>query len=95
MGISPRQFEQMRERVSSKERSVKKTPVEPLAHKVVLGIDPSLRGTGYGVIRLGRSGPKAVAQGTVKCGAKLERSRCLHEISSMSRSSRQGICRCD
>ena len=85
MGISPRQFEQMQERVSGKKRSAKKTPVEPLAHKVILGIDPSLRGTGYGVIRLGRSGPKAVAQGTVKCGAKLARSRCLHEISSAIR----------
>ena len=85
MGISPRQFEQMQERVSGKKRSAKKTPVEPLAHKVILGIDPSLRGTGYGVIRLGRSGPKAVAQGTVKCSAKLERSRCLHEISSTIR----------
>ena len=85
MGISPRQFEKMQERVSGKKRSAKKTPVEPLAHKVVLGIDPSLRGTGYGVIRLGRSGPKAVAQGTVKCGAKLERSRCLLEISSTIR----------
>ena len=81
MGISPRQFEQMQERVRGKKRSAEKTPVEPLAPKVVLGIDPSLRGTGYGVIRLGRSGPKAVAQGTVKCSAKLERSHCLHEIS--------------
>ena len=85
MGISPRQFEQMQERVSGKKRSAKKTPVEPLAHKVVIGIDPSLRGTGYGVIRLGGSGPKAEAQGTVKCGPKLERSRCLHEISSTIR----------
>ncbi len=75
----------MQERVSGKKRSAKKAPVEPLAHKVILGIDPSLRGTGYGVIRLGRSGPKAVAQGTVKCSAKLERSRCLHEISSTIR----------
>jgi len=75
----------MQERVSGKKCSAKKTPVEPLAHKVILGIDPSLRGTGYGVIRLGRSGPKAVAQGTVKCSAKLERSRCLHEISSTIR----------
>ena len=80
----------MQERVSGKKRSAKKTPVEPLAHKVVIGIDPSLRGTGYGVIRLGRSGPKAEAQGTVKCGAKLERSRCLHEISSTIR---EAICK--
>ena len=83
--ITSRQFEQLQERVSGKKRSVKKTPVVPLAHKVVLGIDPSLRGTGYGVFRLGRSGPKAVAQWTVKCSAKLERSRWLHEISSTIR----------
>ena len=85
MGISPRQFEQMQERVSGKKRSAKKTPVVPLAHKVVLGIDPSLRGTGYGVIRLGQSGPKALSQGTVKCSSKLERSRCLMEISGTIR----------
>ena len=85
MGISPRQFEQMQERVSGKKRSAEKAPVEPLAHKVVIGIDPSLRGTGYGVIRFGGSGPKAEAQGTVKCGPKLERSRCLYEISSTIR----------
>lgn len=48
---------------------------------MILGIDPSLRGTGYGVIAAERSGVRAVAQGVVVCPASWERSRCLARIS--------------
>ena len=46
-------------------------------HQVILGIDPSLRGTGYGIIRLAKPHPIALAHGTIRCPAGWERSRCL------------------
>ena len=49
-------------------------------HQVILGIDPSLRGTGFGVIRLGKPHPSALAFGTISCPAGWERSRCLLRI---------------
>ena len=49
-------------------------------HQVILGIDPSLRGTGYGVIRLAKPHPIALAHGTIRCPAGWERSRCLLQI---------------
>jgi crossover junction endodeoxyribonuclease RuvC len=49
-------------------------------HQVILGIDPSLRGTGYGVIRLAKPHPIALGQGTIKCPAGWKRSRCLLQI---------------
>ena len=50
------------------------------AHGVILGIDPSLRGTGYGVIRVGKPHPVSIAYGMIKCPAGWERSRCLVQI---------------
>ncbi len=50
------------------------------AHGVILGVDPSLRGTGYGVIRLAKPHPLALAHGTISCPANWERSRCLAKI---------------
>src|SRR5882762_4579583 len=86
MGITLRQFEEMKERVSGPRRAP--TPVFEInnsaatskRHQVILGIDPSLRGTGYGIIRLARPAPELLAQGTVKCPASWERSRCLVRI---------------
>ena len=54
-------------------------------HSVILGVDPSLRGTGYGVIRLGKPHPVALAHGTISCPAGWERSRCLAKISQTLR----------
>lgn len=68
----------------------------PVAAAVVLGIDPSLRGTGYGVIRTGRGGPRAVAQGVIACPPGWERSRCLFRIAEalrdVVREHRPGVC---
>jgi crossover junction endodeoxyribonuclease RuvC len=50
------------------------------SHRVILGVDPSLRGTGYGVIRLAKPHPLALAHGTIACPAGWERSRCLVKI---------------
>ena len=49
-------------------------------HQIILGIDPSLRGTGFGVIRIGKPHPVALAHGAIKCPAGWERSRCLLHI---------------
>ena len=49
-------------------------------HAIVLGVDPSLRGTGYGIIRAARSGPQLLAQGTIHCPRQWPRSRCLVSI---------------
>jgi len=54
-------------------------------HEVILGIDPSLRGTGYGVIRVAKPHPQAVALGTISCSAGWERSRCLVKIAETLR----------
>ncbi|MHB8519629.1 MAG: crossover junction endodeoxyribonuclease RuvC [Limisphaerales bacterium] len=53
--------------------------------QIILGIDPSLRGTGYGVIRTAKPHPQTLAQGTVSCPAGWERSRCLVKIAQALR----------
>jgi crossover junction endodeoxyribonuclease RuvC len=49
-------------------------------HQIILGIDPSLRGTGFGIIRVEKPQIVALAQGTISCPAAWERSRCLLRI---------------
>ena len=85
MGISLQQFEQMKARVQSPRRKTAALPDAPefrprLKAATVLGIDPSLRGTGFGVIRTGGQQPQMLACGTIKCPATWERSRCLASI---------------
>ena len=80
MGISASQFEQLQERVSGKRR-LRVEAEEAVVHKIILGVDPSLRGTGYGIIRLGKGDPETLVQGTIKCPARLRRSECLVSIS--------------
>jgi crossover junction endodeoxyribonuclease RuvC len=84
MSITPRQFQQMQERLSGTHR-VPAPVLEPIQRmtfggQVILGVDPSLRGTGYGVIGFSRSGAKALAHGTVSCPPAWPRSRCLVKI---------------
>ena len=50
------------------------------ACRVILGIDPSLRGTGYGVLQFERNQACVLAQGTIKAPPGWERSRCLVQI---------------
>ena len=87
MGITRRQLEQMQERLGgAASRTVAPVFASPLrappgAHQVILGVDPSLRGTGFGVIRLARPHPVALAHGTIACPATWLHSRCLAAIS--------------
>ncbi len=90
MGITPQQFKRMEERLSRSPRAV--APVyEPAlrpnvnTHQVILGLDPSLRGTGYGVIRCGKPHPETLVHGTISCPPAWEHSRCLMKISQTVR----------
>jgi crossover junction endodeoxyribonuclease RuvC len=89
MGISPRQFEQMKERVGGKARKVMPvfTPsvVPKTSAGIILGVDPSLRGTGFGIIQLANPHPKTLTHGTISCPQTWERSRCLAKISETLR----------
>ena len=82
MGITLRQFEQMKDRVARPTL----LPALPVARtvsitgQVILGIDPSLRGTGFGIIQVARPTPQTLAHGTISCPAAWERSRCLAKI---------------
>jgi crossover junction endodeoxyribonuclease RuvC len=89
VGVTPQQFEQMKSRVNGARRAA--TPVFPSSlrgtanHLVILGIDPSLRGTGYGVIRVGKPHPQTLAHGTIVCPAGWAQSRCLVKIAQTVR----------
>ncbi|MEW6304188.1 MAG: crossover junction endodeoxyribonuclease RuvC [Verrucomicrobiota bacterium] len=61
----------------SKPAPVQAAPRPSSAPAIILGVDPSLRGTGYGVIRASRAQPALLAQGTIRCPADWEHSRCL------------------
>jgi len=90
MGITPQQFEQLQSRVSGTRRVSTKALETTLVskasvHQTILGIDPSLRGTGYGIIRLAKPHPEVLALGTIKSPATWERSRCLLNIAQSLR----------
>ena len=56
-----------------------------ITNQIILGIDPSLRGTGYGIIQLARPQPLTLAHGTIVCPKTWERSHCLAKISQTLR----------
>ena len=89
VGITPLQFEQMKSRVSGSRRvaaPVFTASVRTSArHQIILGIDPSLRGTGFGVIRVAKPHPQTLVHGTITCSAGWERSRCLLRIAETLR----------
>ena len=79
MAISAKQFEELQKRISGPRKAV---PIQAPARRfdTVIGIDPSLRGTGYGIIRVAKPTPIFVAQGTIACPQGWQRSRCLAHI---------------
>lgn len=90
MGVTPQQFEQMKTRLRGGSRSaaaVFESSVQrkSVSHQIILGVDPSLRGTGYGIIQLARPHPHVLVQGTIKVPAGWNRSRCLVQIASTLR----------
>jgi len=94
MGISPGDFEKMKARLGGRGAATRRAPAPvhgatasagAARHQVILGIDPSLRGTGYGIIRLAKPHPVALDYGAVACPAGWERSRCLLRITEALR----------
>ncbi len=85
MGITPLQFKQMQERAAGTRRSAapvfeRTNSVGKTVHKTILGLDPSLRGTGYGVIQMAKPFPRTLTHGTISCPAGWQHSRCLVKI---------------
>ena len=88
MGVSPKQFAAMEARLSGRSKSDAPGPATAATAQLlrlpegsrVLGIDPSLRGTGWGVIRVTTTGPTFLEAGTIRCPKTWERSRCLGHI---------------
>src|SRR5438270_7348446 len=60
-------------------------PMPSKTHVVILGLDPSLRGTGFGIIRMAKPFPQTLTHGTISCPAGWERSRCLLKIAQTLR----------
>ena len=90
MGITPQQFRQMQERLGSPRRAARPVldrtaPASAKAHQVILGLDPSLRGTGYGVIKLAKPCPQTLTHGVIACPMGWAHSRCLVKIAGKLR----------
>lgn len=91
VGITLQQFNEMNARVSGRKTRSAVKGVDALiaprtsAHKIILGVDPSLRGTGYGVIELTKPHARALAHGTISCPKDWPHSRCLAHISQTLR----------
>jgi crossover junction endodeoxyribonuclease RuvC len=91
VGITLQQFNAMNARVSGRKSRaaapvLAPTPVRNLRRSaIILGLDPSLRGTGFGVIAVGKSESRALAHGTISCPKDWPHSRCLAHISQTIR----------
>lgn len=85
MGMTPQQYRALTERLNGRRSSTavsRSVPVRSMAYESerILGIDPSLRGTGYGIIQIRKARTDPIAYGTIAVSAKWPRSRCLMEI---------------
>lgn len=91
VGITLQQFQQMTARVSGRKPRAASPVTEPVPVRnssgcaVILGLDPSLRGTGFGVIECNKTQSRALAHGTISCSASWPHSRCLANISQSLR----------
>jgi crossover junction endodeoxyribonuclease RuvC len=85
VGISLQQFKQMKERLGGSTRAAAPVLETGLrralnTHQIILGVDPSLRGTGYGVVHSVKSSPRALTHGAIACPPAWSHSRCLVRI---------------
>ena len=86
MGISTKAFAKLNQRLTSQAQASSPSPSrqtraqkeEPVR---ILGIDPSLRGTGYGMIHALGQTMGYIDSGTIKCSPKWAHSKCLLAIS--------------
>jgi len=85
MGVTAKQFEAMVSRVQGGGKEAPSTGssdsyLPAVQGQVVIGIDPSLRGTGFGVIRIEKPTPVLLDLGVIECPSSLRRSQCLARI---------------
>jgi crossover junction endodeoxyribonuclease RuvC len=86
VGITLQQFERMKHRLAHPARTpasalpTVRAAVAVAGSQIILGVDPSLRGTGFGIIQTAKPFPETLAQGTISCPKTWERSRCLAKI---------------
>ena len=90
MGISLQQFKQMKERLGGSTRAAAPVLETGLrravnTHQIILGVDPSLRGTGYGIVHSVKSSPRALTHGAIACPPAWSHSRCLVRIAQTLR----------
>jgi crossover junction endodeoxyribonuclease RuvC len=92
VGISLQQFNQMKDRLGGSSRARAAAPVMETAlrrplntQQIILGVDPSLRGTGFGVIHFSKSPPRALDLGAIACPPAWPHSRCLVRIAQTLR----------
>jgi crossover junction endodeoxyribonuclease RuvC len=90
VGITVQQFNRMKERLGGSTRAA--APLletglrrAPNPQQIILGVDPSLRRTGYGVIHSVKSSPRALTYGGIACPAAWPHSRCLVHIAETLR----------
>ena len=81
VGITEQQLAAMQGRLADNIRDSPALSSASAGPQIILGIDPALRGTGYGVIDTTKNTPDTLAQGTIKCPANWPMSRCFLEIS--------------
>jgi len=87
MAISAKQYEQMVGRMTGRgKKEADKLSAELCSqHKIIIGIDPSLRGTGFGVIRFDEGLSDVLEHGTIVCKKDWKNSRCLARIHDVLR----------
>jgi len=89
VGITLQQFNEMTARVRGRKSRPPVVadvwPARTETHRIILGLDPSLRGTGYGVIETAKPNTIALAHGTISCSKDWPHSRCLAHIAQTLR----------
>ncbi len=94
MGITQNQLKAIQSRLNKSEQekdpdhalgSEKSAPIIA-PNAVLLGVDPSLRGTGFGIIQLHDNTISPVDFGVIKCSKSWSRTKCLGNIQEKIRS---------
>jgi crossover junction endodeoxyribonuclease RuvC len=82
MGITAKQFDELQRRMArgaSGDAAALPGMGVPKV-RVILGLDPSLRGTGWGVVHVDGTRLSTVGHGTIRCPSSWLRTRCLARI---------------
>lgn len=82
MGISIKAYAELQARLRRPSGSADPAVAGPVDRTpgLALGVDPSLRGTGYGLVAREGSGLRAVDYGTIACPRAWSRTECLRAI---------------